>query len=133
LVNLVFTAGLLVIFKPGYKQGALGIANTVSALFNAALLAYALRRKLKHLGWQELRAAMNPLIAAGIAAALVAWFGLRQWELYLGHDGLPARSGAVFGPALLAALVYWGIALWLKVPAAGEMLRVVTGRFGRKR
>ncbi len=132
-VNLVFTAGLLVIFKPGYKQGALGIANTVSALFNAALLAYALRRKLKHLGWQELRAALNPLLAAGVAATLVAWLGWQQWEAHVGHSGLLARLGAVFGPALLAALVYWGIALWLKVPAAGEMLRLVSGRFGRKR
>jgi hypothetical protein len=36
VLNLVFTVVLLILFKPGYKQGGLGVANTLSALFNAA-------------------------------------------------------------------------------------------------
>jgi putative peptidoglycan lipid II flippase len=132
LVNLVFVAGLLVLFKPGYKQGALGVANTLSALFNASLLAYALRRKLKHLGWQELRSALNPLLAAGVLALGVAWLGLLQWEMHLGHGNLLLKIGAVFAPATAAALAYWAVALWLKVPAAMEMTRLISGRLGRK-
>jgi putative peptidoglycan lipid II flippase len=132
VVNLAFTAALLEMFQPGYKQGALGVANSLSALFNAALLAYALRRKLKHLGWQELRHALSPLLAAGVAAALVAWLAGQQWEAHVGHDALWQRIGAVFAPALLAALVYWSIALWLKVPAAREMTTVFLGRLKRK-
>jgi putative peptidoglycan lipid II flippase len=127
VLNLVFTVVLLILFKPGYKQGGLGVANTLSALFNAGLLAYALRRKLRRLGWHELRQALNPLLAAGGVAGLVAWFGGRFWEGHLGHGNLALKIGAVFAPASVAALAYWAVAWWLGVPSAGEIGKLLTG------
>jgi len=131
-VNLILTSAFLVMFKLGYKQGALGVANTLSAGCNALLLTLALRKKLKQLAWDELRQPLVALAAAGVAAGLVAWLGSRVWEQKLGHANLALKIGAVFGPAFASALAYWGIAVWLRVPSAAEMWKLATSRFARK-
>jgi putative peptidoglycan lipid II flippase len=128
VLNVAFTGLLLVWFKPGWQQGALGVANTLSAACNAVLLTLALRRKLGRLAWSELRQSLTSLLAAGAAAGLVAWGGLRAWEQFLGYGSLARNTGAVFAPAVVAGLVYWAIAVWLRVPSAGEMLRLAIGR-----
>ena len=132
VVNLILTSAFLVMFKLGYKQGALGIANTLSAGCNAVLLTLALKKKLKQLAWAELRQPLVALAAAGVAAGIVAWLGLRGWEQRLGHANLALKIGAVFGPAFASALVYWGIAVWLRVPSAAEMWKLATSRFTSK-
>jgi putative peptidoglycan lipid II flippase len=132
VVNLILTAAFLVMFKQGYKQGALGVANSMSAGCNAVLLTVALRKKLKHLAWAELCQPILALAAAGVAAGLVAWLGLNLWEKHLGHANLGLKVGAVFGPAIVSALVYWGIAVWLRVPSAGEIWKLATSRFIRR-
>lgn len=132
VINLVFTAAFLVMFKHGYKQGALGVANTLSAACNVTLLTVALKRKLKFLGWAEFRQPLLALGAAAVAAGLVAWLGLDWWERRLGHANLGLKIGAVFGPALAAALVYWGLAAWLRVPSASEIWKLLTSRLARR-
>lgn len=131
-VNLVLTTAFLVMFKIGYKQGALGVANTLSAGCNVLLLTLALRKKLKYLAWAELRQPLLALAAAGAAAGIVAWLASSVWEQRLGHGNLILKVGAVFGPALVGTLVYWGIAVWLRVPSAAEMWKLVTSRFSAK-
>jgi putative peptidoglycan lipid II flippase len=132
VLNLILTAGLLVLFKPGYKQGALGVANSLSALCNAVLLTIALKRKLKELHWEALRQPLVALAAAGILAGAAAWFGGRAWEEHLGHGNLALKIGAVFGPAVGAALVYWAMAVWLRVPSATEIWKLIKNRGLRK-
>jgi len=117
ILNLLL-ASLLV--RP-LEQGGLGIANTISAVLNVGLLAFALRKKLKTLEWAELRATLPPLGGAGIAAGLLAWFGWQWWEQHLGHATLTLRIGAVFGPAVAAGLLYWLVAWLFKIPAAREI------------
>ncbi|MEY4387850.1 MAG: murein biosynthesis integral rane protein MurJ [Verrucomicrobiota bacterium] len=131
-VNLILTAAFLIMFKLGYKQGALGVANTMSAGCNAMLLTLALKRKLKQLAWAELRAPLVALGAAAVAAGAVAWFGSRLWEQKLGHANMALKFGAVFGPACGAALVYWALAVLLRVPSAAEMWKMATSRFTAK-
>jgi peptidoglycan biosynthesis protein MviN/MurJ (putative lipid II flippase) len=132
-LNLVFTIALLFVFKPGYKQGALGVANSLSALANTALLVYALRRKLGQLDFDEFWSSLPALLGAGAVAGVVAWFGSTLWGQYLGHGSLWLEIGAVFGPAAAAALVYWALAWWLKVPSAREISALVAHRFRARR
>jgi putative peptidoglycan lipid II flippase len=124
-LNLVFAVWLV---QP-YRAAGLGVANTLSATLNLALLTYALRRKLSRLG---LAGVVNTLlvlvpnaILAGVVAAALAWFCERQ----LGHARLMPKLGVVFVPGGIAVLVYWLVALWLKVPAALEMTDLVLHRF----
>jgi putative peptidoglycan lipid II flippase len=120
-VNLIF--GLVLIWR--FRQGGLGMANSLSACFNVSLLFYALRRKLGRLEFGALRQMLWPIFVAGIFAAGTAWLAWHQWEKTFGHVGLVMRLGAVFVPMTLASLVYWVVALCFKVPPAVELGAVI--------
>jgi putative peptidoglycan lipid II flippase len=105
-----------------FKQGGLGIANTLTSLLNVALLTFALRKKLKTLEWGELCKTLLPLALITVIAGIVAMEGWHWWETRLGHATLALKVGAVFAPAAAAGLLYW-LAAWLcKIPAAREIL-----------
>ncbi len=129
LLNLLLASVLVWRFK----QGGLGIANTITSTLNMGLLAYALRRKLKKLEWQALRATLLPIAVAGVAAGAAAWWGWRWWEQSLGHATLALKLGAVFVPAGVAGLIYWGLALACRIPAAKDITELVFARLRRER
>ena len=131
VVNLVLSAALLFMFRPGYKQGGLGVANTLSSACNAALLLYALRKKLKTLEMKHLRETLGRLAVAGTAAGIVAFLGARFWEGSLGHSGIALKLGAVFVPAAIAGGIYWAMALVFRIPAAREITALLTDKLRR--
>ena len=59
-LNLAFSIWLV---QP-YREAGLGVANTLSASLNAALLTYARRRKLSRLGLATLQKTMLVLLPA---------------------------------------------------------------------
>lgn len=128
-LNLMFALALIV----RYKQGGLGVANTVTSICNVSLLSFALRKKLGTLEMSELRSTFVPLAIAGLLAGLTAWGGWQLWECELGHHNLALKIGAVFGPAAAAGIVYWVIGIFAKVPAAREILDFVFGKFSLKK
>jgi putative peptidoglycan lipid II flippase len=111
-----------------FRQGGLGIANTITSLMNVGLLAFALRRKLKTLEWGELKKTLPLLTVATTLAGVAAWFGLRAWEMHLGHATFPLKLGAVFVPAGAAGLIYWLTALLCNLPAAREISALLLRR-----
>ena len=94
-INLVLAVGL----AQWFRQGGLGMANTLSSALNCGLLFYALRRKLKTLELAPLRASLAGLAAAGFAAGVVTWMIGSTWEQALGHGTVVLQLGAVFVPA----------------------------------
>jgi putative peptidoglycan lipid II flippase len=128
-LNVIFTVALLLLFPSGYKQGALGVANSLSAAVNAALLIHTLRRKIGRLDFGELWASLLPVLASGVLAGAVAGWGASLWTRNLGHATLWFRIGEVFGPATAAAAVYLLAAWWLRVPSAREMAALLRKRF----
>jgi putative peptidoglycan lipid II flippase len=128
-INVVFTAVFLLGFS--LRAAGLGVANTLSSAINLGLLLYALRRKLSRLDLAELGPALATLLGAAILAGFAAWVGARFWNDWLGHATLSARLGEVLVPMSIATAVYGGVSLWGRVPAAGAIWRVMTGRFVR--
>ena len=127
-VNLV----LVFLFVGPLRQGGLGLANTLSSTLGAALLLYALKRKLPKFGLRELLPGLAAVAGAAVLAALTAWGANAGWERAFGHAGLPARFGAVFVPIAAAGGVYVAAALWLKLPQARELRDLVSGRLRRR-
>ena len=127
VLNLVFALWLV---QP-YREAGLGVANTLSATLNTALLIYALRRKLKHLGFASVVQTLLVLVPTAVLAGIVAYALGWLWDRHLGHATLVAQIGMVFIPGGLAVLVYWAIALWLKVSAAQETADLILKRFRR--
>ncbi len=124
VVNIVFAAGLIWHFR----QAGLGLANTLSATANMALLLFALRKKLARLEWGALRAQLPALLGAGIVAGAIAYGARMAWEKKLGHGTLPLKIGEVFVPMVFASAVYLGLGFWLKVPFVKDLLRLVRVR-----
>src|SRR5262249_34081639 len=111
-----------------YRQGGLGIANTLSATFNVGLLLYALRRKLTKLELGELRRTCLAILGAAVLAGGVAKLLGDGWEQMLGHRTVAHRIGHVFVPMGVATVVYFGAAMGFKVGVAKDLLRMVTGK-----
>lgn len=114
-----------------FKQGGLGIANTVSSLVNVALLAHALRRKLKTLNMASLTRPLVFLLLLAACAGVVAFAAWQWWEKSLGHANLALKMGAVFVPAGIAGGIYWLTALLCKIPAAREMTEFALAKLRR--
>jgi putative peptidoglycan lipid II flippase len=112
-----------------FKQGGLGIANSLTSLVNVGLLLYALRRKLKTLDMASLRRPVLQLVLLALLAGAIAFAGWLWWEKALGHDNLALKIGAVFVPAAIAGGIYWLAALACKIPAAQEMTGFFLQRF----
>src|SRR5262249_49657825 len=97
-----------------------------------ALLTYALRRKLSRLGLSLLKQTLLVLVPNAVFAGVIAWVLGAVWEKRLGHAALPLKIGAVFVPGAIASLVYWGIAVSAKVPAAHDMFVLFRQRIAKK-
>ncbi|HWI56615.1 MAG TPA: murein biosynthesis integral membrane protein MurJ [Bacillota bacterium] len=128
---LFLNLGFALWMVQGYREAGLAVANTISAGFNLVLLLYALKRKLSRLDMASLKSTLLVLIADAILAGLVALLLSWGWEKYLGYRTLAAKIGAVFVPGACAGLVYWLVALWLRVPAATEMSSLFLRRLRR--
>jgi putative peptidoglycan lipid II flippase len=116
-VNLV----LAVLLAFPFKQGGLGMANTLSATCNLALLFFALRRKLKTLDLGDWQRQVKHLLLLAVWAGMIAWSAHHLWEMLLGHATLLRKLGEVFVPMILATAVYFGTSAWLHLGPAREM------------
>jgi len=125
-LNLVITAFLLFGFHLG--AGALGLANSLSSVCNLCLLIFGLRKKLKSLEMGPCIAQLPALIGAVAAAGMLAWAARLMWTSHLGHARLAMKLGEVFVPMILAGAAYLGLTLWLRVPAAREVLALARAR-----
>jgi putative peptidoglycan lipid II flippase len=117
-INMIFAAALVWHFK----QGGLGIANTLSAMTNMTLLLYALRKKLKTLDLAGLVKPLIVLTAAAVIAGAVAWKLESVWNARIGHYRLWLRVGEVFVPIGAASAVYIAIAAVFKTGHLGELI-----------
>ena len=115
--------------KTPMKISLVCLALNLGFALNLALLVYALRRKLSRLGLTGLVSTLLVLVPdavlAGLVAATLAWL----WDKQFGHATLVLKVGMVFLPGGVAGLVYWLVALWLKVPAAQEVTDLLLQRF----
>jgi peptidoglycan biosynthesis protein MviN/MurJ (putative lipid II flippase) len=112
--------------------GALGLANSLSSVCNLALLIFALRKKLRTLEMTEIVTQLPRLALAGLIAGLLAWTGRWWWGGHLGHATLALKLGEVFVPMIIATVVYFSLGMWLKIPSAGEIFRLVKGQLARR-
>lgn len=124
--NLVLAALFLLVFDLG--AGGLGIANTMTSTLNVLLLIFALKKKLKNVEFSEFRMQLSRLLACAAATAVVTWGSVHLWTEILGHANLWAKLGEVFIPMTVASLVYFGLAIWLKIPTAQDFVGLVSKR-----
>ena len=127
VLNLVLAVALVIPFR----QGGLGMANTITSCVNVVLLLYALRKKLGKLEMESLPMTTLLLIWIALFAGIVALMGWKLWEEQFGHATVALRIGAVFVPAMAAGVLYWLVALAFKIPAAAEIFEFAVAKLKR--
>lgn len=124
MLNLVFAFWLV----RDHREAGLGVANTLSAIINTALLFFALRKKLTRLDLAGLPREICTLAGAAAVAGGAAFWLYRVWDGYFGHATLAVKLGAVFVPGAVAGGIYWSIASLARIPSASDMTRLVLRR-----
>jgi putative peptidoglycan lipid II flippase len=127
-VSVVFNIGvnLMLVRALGFRGLALG--TSASALFNALMLMWLLRRKLGGIDGRRVSLAFGKVLVASIFMAAVAWGGERWLEGVVPGSSLlvklfrvGAGIGLGMGALALAARV-------LRIAEFDEALRAVTAR-----
>ena len=124
-LNIVVLLPLIFIFPKGLQAGALGVANALSSLLNVGLLSYALKRKMPKWEIQSLLRPLAGMLLAAVVAGGVAWFLHGQWVANLGYETVWLKIGEVFAPAIVAALVYWGITAAIGLREARDLFALI--------
>ena len=114
---------------PSFKEGGMGLANTMSAVINVYLLLFGLKKKLGKLDFAGARQPIIQMLAGAVLAGLAAYAVNFGWETSIGNASLFERLGAVFVPIAAASLCYLAALHWMKVPQATEMIRLLRSRF----
>ena len=124
-LNLALSLVLVFQFDPNLRQGAFGIANTISSTLNAALLWRALRRRkeLAPVALPGLRRQLPMMVGfAGLA-------GLVAWGISIGVTGesmtMQARLVYVFVPLLGACAVYCVVSGFVGVDSVRAILGIL--------
>lgn len=131
VVCLVMNILFVVLLLPPFRQGGLGIANTLSSTLNISLLLFALRKKLPKLDMAELRVPCLNMAAGAVVAALVAW---ASWKGLASISGMPEwikRPAEVFIPIAAATLAYFGLLKWLGVKEVELFSQMLRARLSR--
>ena len=112
-----------------YVGGAYpGTGGDCTATLNAGLLVFALRKRVVRLDWGPLRSQLFSTLGILLMAGVVSWFAVEWWTSNIGHANKAACLGEVFVPAILASVVYFGLALLMRIHAAQEIFRLVFRR-----
>jgi putative peptidoglycan lipid II flippase len=128
---LALNAVLAVALVWQFRQAGLAVANTCTSIVNVTLLFFALRKKLAKLELGDLWRQVPGLLGAALLAGAAAWLVLRPWTIRFGYDTFAAQLGQTFLPMLAATAIYFGVAFWLKVPYARDVLALARRRSTR--
>ncbi|MBA4149266.1 MAG: murein biosynthesis integral membrane protein MurJ [Verrucomicrobia bacterium] len=129
LMNILLAAMFLFVFELG--AGGLGIANSISSALNVTLLVFALKKKMKNLDFSTFRMQLGRLLACAVGAGGAAWVTVHYWTRGIGHESFWSKMGEVFLPMTAATLVYFSLAVWLKIPSAQDVFVLLTKRLRR--
>jgi putative peptidoglycan lipid II flippase len=126
-INLVFA----LILVQRFREVGLGVANTLSAVCNASLLLFALRKKLSRLEMADLRGHLAILFASAIISGVAAWFASKWFDGQFGHAHFVTRLGGVFVPMTIGCGLCFGLALLLRVPYVKDIFALLPAKFRR--
>jgi putative peptidoglycan lipid II flippase len=113
-----------------WGHGGLALALTLSSIFNAILLVWALRRKIGPLGLHSVAVSMLRIVPGTVAMALVVWLllGFIPWA----EAGERPLKGLVLMASVLAGTAVYGLSCFVcRVPEAHEAYRLFKRKLTR--
>lgn len=118
-------------FHLGWGHRGLALSTGLVALTNFGLLYLLMRKKVERLETKHMIVTLAKLALAGGMLALVCWAG-QQW-LFSGwaHEGLVLRVVLLMGTIAVAAAVFFGVALVLRIEELDDVAAMAKRKLGR--
>jgi putative peptidoglycan lipid II flippase len=124
-LNVIFSLGFSELFQRiGWMpHGGLALANSLATALESGALLWLMGDRLEGLEWGRLRKGIVGSVFSGLVLALA----LGAWRyLAAGGEAWLVTGGGV----ILGGIVYWLIALWVRVPEARELPAMLLSRSG---
>ncbi len=130
-ISVCVAAALLLM--QSMQVAGLALATSVSAIANAALLMWILRKRVGGLdGTRMLRSALK-LVVPTAGLGVVCWTMMTLSESYLGTAGLIPRLINLLLPTSLGTLVFIGLSVLFRVEELQSAWRLIKRRFSGRR
>jgi putative peptidoglycan lipid II flippase len=113
----------------GYRGLALG--TSITAIVNAGLQLFLLRREIKGIEGTRLAASLARVVVAAAVMGVVAWGSLLMLTVYLPGHALAMRMVRLLITILISLASLAGVAQLLKIHEFGEARDMIIGRFKR--
>jgi putative peptidoglycan lipid II flippase len=127
LLNWIFT------FRLGWGHRGLAFSTGCIATLNFLVLYVLMRRQLGALHTQRMVATLTRTLLAALLLAAVCWLGAHGWLADWAHMRFLPKLGGLLATILLAAAVFFGAALLLRIEDVDELAAAVRRRLSRAR
>ncbi len=133
IISISVCVAAALLLMQSMQVSGLALATSVSAIANAAMLMWILRKRVGGLdGARMLRSALK-LVVPTAALGVVCWAMMTLSESYLGTAGLIPRLINLLLPMSLGILVFIGLAALFRVEELQSAWRLVKRRFSGRR
>jgi putative peptidoglycan lipid II flippase len=118
-------------FHLGFGHRGLALSTGLVALTNFILLYILMHRQVRRLETRQMAVTLAKLAVAGAALALVCWraqsWMMEHWQ----HFGIVIRAGLLATVIAVAAAVFFGVALALRIEELDDVAAMAKRKLGR--
>ena len=131
VVTILLNFTLNMLFKESLGVRGIALAFSLTAAFNVLALFFMLRRQIGALGIKRMTTSFTKIIIASLIMAVAAYFTSLGLESFLDVSSKINQILQVGTTILVAAFVYGGIAIVLKMEEANPVIGTLKRRFGK--
>ena len=131
--SVLFNAALNLALVRRFSYPGLALGTSLTALLNAGLLLFLLRRRLGGLEARRLASIAMRVLIASLGMATVAWLLHAELTELWGGAGLLRQLGRVGGSIGGALIVLWGAARLLRIEEFTSVADAIVGQIARLR
>lgn len=129
--SVLFNAALNIALVRRFSYPGLAVGTSLTALLNASLLLFLLRRRLGGLEAARLASVAGRVLAASAGMGVVAWLLHGYLTQLWGGPGLAAQLGRVGLTISGSLLVLWGLAHLLRIEEFTSVADALTSQIAR--
>ncbi|MFP4254542.1 MAG: lipid II flippase MurJ, partial [Halothece sp.] len=111
---------------PGLVFATIGVNIT-----SMGVMLWVLNRRLNGLPFLKWGKIFLILVIGALLAGVASWGSSFLWEEWLGNSNLILETGQLIFPSLIAVLIFFLIANWLKLPEVSLLKERIKNKFQR--
>lgn len=131
LFNIFLNAGLDFFLVNFFQTPGLVFATIGVNITSMGVMLWVLNRRLNGLPFLKWGKIFLILVIGALLAGVASWGSSFLWEEWLGNSNLILETGQLIFPSLIAVLIFFLIANWLKLPEVSLLKERIKNKFQR--